>query len=117
VHIEFLRLKTNLPLIRDNQGVDVLFHTAQGTAHQVRCSCSGILKPGVIRAVCFDMRNFCLGGNGLINSGCCQLRAVEADQNSFGGGLFGAECGILDEHWVARIRTGDSGVSTPVRSE
>jgi hypothetical protein len=35
-----------------------------------------------------------------MNSGCCQLGAVETDQNSLGGGLLGAGGGILDEHWV-----------------
>jgi hypothetical protein len=36
----------------------------------------------------------------LINSGCCQLEAVGADQNSFGGRLSGTEDDILDAPWV-----------------
>jgi hypothetical protein len=53
-----------------------------------------------VRAKCFDMRDCCLRRDRLINSGCCQLGAVEADQNSFRGRRFGAEDGILDARWV-----------------
>jgi hypothetical protein len=46
------------------------------------------------------MRDCCLRRDRPINSGCCQLGAVEVDQNSFGGRRFGAEDGILDARWV-----------------
>jgi hypothetical protein len=55
---------------------------------------------GLIRPLCLDMRDRCLKRDRPINSGCWQLEALEADQNSFDGRLFGAEDGILNAPWV-----------------
>ena len=56
------------------------------------------------------------GEIGLLIQVVARWEQSEADQNSFGGRRFGAEDGILGT-LGARIRTGDSGASTPVRSE
>ena len=59
-----------------------------------------VVASALIRAVCLDTRDCCLKKNRRSNSGCWQLEAVEAGQNSFGGRFCGAEDGVLDAPWV-----------------
>ena len=76
-----------------------------------------VVASALIRAVYLDTRDCCLKKDRRSNSGCWQLEAVEAGQNSFGGRFCGAEDGVLDAPWVPASAPAIPALVCRLRSE